>query len=247
MFMNIEKLLLQDLKAGYQWREEINAWECLICSKHFEEGEVFSFGDRFFEANRAILLHVEKEHDQMEQLLASSYNTLTENQQQLLRLFQSGKSDKEIAKELNLSPSTIRYQKFTFREKAKQAKVYLALYEKMIESKGKTEDDLVKIHEGARQVDDRYHITESEREQVLKTTLISRKPLVLKVFPKKEKRKIILLMEIADQFQRNVKYSESELNQVLKGNFDDYVTLRRYLIEYGFMDRTTDCSEYWLK
>ena len=245
--MNIEKLLLHELKSGYQWRKEINGWECLICSKQFEEGEVFSFGDRFFEASRAVHLHVEHNHNLMEQLLASRYNTLTENQQQLLRMFQSGKTDKEIAKELNLSPSTIRNQKFTFREKAKQAKVYLALYERMVESKGKSEDDLIKIHEGARQVDNRYHITESEREQVLKTTLISRNPLVLKVFPKKEKRKIILLMEIADQFQKNVKYSEEEVNKVLKSNFADYVTLRRYLIEYGFMDRATDCSEYWLK
>lgn len=63
----------------------------------------------------------------------------------------------------------------------------------------------------------------------------------------KEKRKIIVLTEIAEQFQKDSKYSEAELNQTLKSNFEDFVTLRRYLIEYGFMDRTTDCSEYWLK
>ena len=245
--MNIEKLLLHELKAGYQWRPESNAWECLVCSKYFEAGEVFSFGGRFFEASRAIQLHVEEEHNQLELLLDSKYNTLTENQRQLLKMFQSGKTDKEIAKELDLSPSTIRHQKFTFREKAKQAKVYLALYERMLENKGKSEDDLIKIHEGARQVDNRYHITEGEREQVLKTTLVSREPLILKVFPKKEKRKIIVLTEIAAQFQKNVRYSELELNQVLKSNFEDFVTLRRYLIEYGFMERTADCSEYWLK
>jgi len=136
-FMNIEKLLLHELKAGYLWRAEINAWECLTCRKKFEAGEVFSFNGRFFDASRAVFLHVEEAHDQMEQLLASKYNMLTENQQQLLRLFQSGKTDKEIAEELELSPSTIRHQKFTFREKAKQAKVYLALYERMLESKGK--------------------------------------------------------------------------------------------------------------
>ena len=244
--MNIENLLLDELKAGCRWRAEINAWECLTCGKHFEMGEVFSFGERFFEASHAATLHVENEHDQMDQLLESKYNTLTKHQQQLLKLFQSGKTDKEIAKDLGVTPSTIRHQRFTFREKAKQAKLYLALYERMLENKEKTDDDLIKIHEGARQVDERYHISESEREQVLKTTLISRKPLKLKVFPKKEKRKIIVLAEIAKQFKNHTKYSEKELNQILKSNFEDFVTLRRYLIEYGFMDRTTDCSVYWL-
>lgn len=27
---------------------------------------------------------------------------------------------------------------------------------------------------------------------------------------------------------------------------EDYVTIRRYLIEYGFMERTNDCKEYWI-
>ncbi|HDR8220879.1 TPA: DUF2087 domain-containing protein, partial [Bacillus cereus] len=26
-----------------------------------------------------------------------------------------------------------------------------------------------------------------------------------------------------------------------------FVTLRRYLIEYGFLDRTDDGSQYWVK
>jgi hypothetical protein len=29
--------------------------------------------------------------------------------------------------------------------------------------------------------------------------------------------------------------------------YDDYVTVRRYLIEYGFLDRKDDGSQYWLK
>jgi len=246
-FMNVEELSLKELKDGYKWQAEINAWVCLSCGEQFEKGEIFSFEGRFFEAERAAEIHVDAQHDQMEHLMISKYNTLTDNQQQLLEKFQSGKTDKEIAKELGLSPSTIRHQKFTFREKAKQAKVYLAIYEQMVANKGKRDDDLIKIHEGAKQVDNRYHITENEKEQILKTTLISREPLVLKVFPKKEKRKIIVLMEIVNQFQANKKYSEAALNQILKSNFDDFVTLRRYLIEYGFMDRTADGSEYWLK
>ncbi|MBJ6950597.1 DUF2087 domain-containing protein, partial [Vibrio cholerae] len=29
--------------------------------------------------------------------------------------------------------------------------------------------------------------------------------------------------------------------------YPDFVTLRRYLIEYGFLDRTDDGSQYWVK
>jgi len=27
----------------------------------------------------------------------------------------------------------------------------------------------------------------------------------------------------------------------------DHATLRRYLIEYGFLERTQDCGTYWVK
>ncbi len=29
--------------------------------------------------------------------------------------------------------------------------------------------------------------------------------------------------------------------------YDDNATIRRYLIEYGFLDRSKDCSKYWVK
>ena len=59
----------------------------------------------------------------------SRYNTLTQNQKTLLSRLAQGWSDQEIAKEAGVSVSTVRHQKFVFREKAKQARVYLALYE----------------------------------------------------------------------------------------------------------------------
>jgi hypothetical protein len=42
-------------------------------------------------------------------------------------------------------------------------------------------------------------------------------------------------------------YAEKEINEILKAIYEDYVMLRRYLIEYGFIDRKSDGSEYWLK
>jgi hypothetical protein len=58
---------------------------------------------------------------------------------------------------------------------------------------------------------------------------------------------LILLREISQRFQSGRIYREKEINEILKDVYDDYVTLRRYLIEHGFLDRKPDGSQYWLK
>ena len=70
----------------------------------------------------------------LSQLISSDtkYNTLTQNQKDLITLFASGMSDKEMAKKLGVTEATIRRQRFTFREKAEQAKYYLAIYEQSL-------------------------------------------------------------------------------------------------------------------
>ncbi|HML47823.1 MAG TPA: transcriptional regulator, partial [Clostridia bacterium] len=59
---------------------------------------------------------------------ASRYVGLTEHQRGFLTRIRRGHTDQDIAQSLGLSPSTVRHQRFTLREKAKQAKLYLALY-----------------------------------------------------------------------------------------------------------------------
>jgi len=69
----------------------------------------------------------------------------------------------------------------------------------------------------------------------------------LSAFPPKQKKKLVILQVIAEQFERGRKYSEKEVNGIIRPIFGDVETLRRYLIEYGFMGRTQNGSEYWLK
>ena len=60
-------------------------------------------------------------------------------------------------------------------------------------------------------------------------------------FPRKEKRKIAVLRHIASYFQNGIRYTEKEVNERLATFWkEDYVTLRRYLIEYGYLDREDD-------
>jgi hypothetical protein len=244
---------IEEIKQGYIYKKESGSFCCLICEKVYEEGDIYSFNDRFLEAKKAIVYHIRECHGSVFEHIIEvdkKYTGLTDHQKSLLSQFNKGISDKDISKITGASPVTVRNQRFSFREKAKQAKIYLALIELMEENYAKqdtVEDRLVKIHNGATMVDERYAITEAEDEKVLSTYFISENPLKLKSFPSKEKRKIVILRKILTQFSSDRKYTEKEVNEVLKAIHADFATTRRYLIEYGFMERTTDCREYWVK
>lgn len=61
--------------------------------------------------------------------------------------------------------------------------------------------------------------------------------------PAPMKKRRIILRAIAEKFSFGRKYSEREVNDILKGVYPDYCTLRRDLIDHGFMDRRE--GEYW--
>lgn len=250
MNINFDEYPVEDIKHGYCYRDETKTFHCLLCKKAFETGEIFRYGERYFDASKAIELHIKQEHGGVfHQLLHtdSKYNTITDKQKELLELLQLGQSDQAIASKLGISASTVRHHKFSFREKAKQAKLFLSLYELALETPVNDKDRLIPIHEGAKMVDDRYITTQEEREKILATVFSSLSPLKLKVFSAKEKKKIVTLQRIAQQFDRGKIYPEEQVNRILKDIYEDYPTIRRYLIEYGFMDRSKDCRDYWVK
>lgn len=248
--MDFSSLSLAELKAGYRFAEQENMYICIHCDLRFQIGQIFSIDDHFYDAEHAVAKHIEAEHSGNFELLLHSttkYNTLTDVQKRLLSLFYSGKSDRDIAKELSLSDSTVRHQKFTFREKAKQAKLYLALYEQAFEKKNADENEIVPIHNSATMVDERYVTTEKERTRILNTAFESLSPLKLKEFSPKAKKQIIILARIAEEFEAGKKYSEQEVTELLKNIYCDHVALRRSLVDYGFLDRTSKGDAYWLK
>lgn len=107
------------------------------------------------------------------------------------------------------------------------------------------EEDLITVHKTANMTDERFAITESEEDKIVKNCFD--KTGHLKEFPTKEKKKIAVLRHISLNFKSGEKYNEKQVNLVLKRIYDDYVSIRRALIVYGFMDRKNDCSEYWVK
>lgn len=254
--MNIfESTTIDEIKNGYTFSSQAHKYICNICDKEFGIGEIFKFGDRYFDAERATNFHIQNEHPDRLQFLMSQdkkYSGITENQKELLSMIHSGMADSDIAKKLGVAQATIRHQRFTFREKAKQAKLFLAIYELAFQGKNINRtsignDDIVEVHKGAKMIDDRYFISKDEEEKIIESMFSSLNPLKLKVFSSKEKKKIVILKKIAEEFDKDKRYGEKEINSTIKDIYDDFATIRRYLVEYGFMERTKDCKEYWLK
>jgi hypothetical protein len=237
---------LEDMVRGYCYQAEAAHYLCLICGRHFENGEVFPVGDRFFSAERMCTKHIEEDHGSVFDYLITFNKGLTglsDQQRDVLIQLHAKKTDQQIAQALKLTSTTIRHYRFKFREKERQAKVYLAL---MMSLKDAPEEVLgiVEPHRSATTIDERYHITDKERKTVLSNYFNEAGQLLQ--FPTKEKRKIIVLTELSKLFKADKIYTEKDIKTILSRVYEDHVTIRRYLIEYGFLDRNTDGSGYWV-
>ncbi|GGM12808.1 DUF2087 domain-containing protein [Nakamurella endophytica] len=65
----------------------------------------------------------------------------------------------------------------------------------------------------------------------------------LTVMPAKLSRRLAVLDVISARFVPGVRYTEPEVNIELRALFDDYVSLRRELVDHGFLDRAD--GWYW--
>lgn len=250
--MNEEKQIwnytVEEIAEGYHAGKD--DYTCVMCGKKFSKGYIYPVGEQLYDAYGAVKQHLGCDHGwTVDYLLSQELNLtgISEVQQQILKLMSEGKEDREIAKIVGIASSTVRNHRFKLREKEKQAKLYLALMQSLEEKinsnismtdNGKIEE----LHSAATMVDERYSITEKEREKTIKTYMDEQG--ALKQFPAREKKKIILLSEIIKNFKCNIAYSEKEVNRVLERIYSDYPTIRRALIEYGFMDRSDDCTVY---
>lgn len=90
----------------------------------------------------------------------------------------------------------------------------------------------------------RFTVKEEEKQKILTTYF---KDGLLETFPRKEKRKVVILEAIVQYFDKDEIYSEREVNEKLKMIYPDFATIRRYLIDYGMLERNKDGTAYWVK
>lgn len=255
--LNIDQSTVTDLKQGWQFDAAKGLYHCLYCPATFDADLVYPLGDQLCTAGRAIRQHVNDIHSSpFDQLLRLDKRLigLTDTQKRVLRMMYAGKTYQDIAQETGNAPSTIRAQRFLFKEKSRQARLMLALAELLDEQENgkspqnsQSSDSFSPIHATATQIDERFAITAADKANVIKNYVLSTDPLVIKALPVKEKRKLVLLAMIAERFDVTRRYTEKEINELIRPIFADYVTIRRYLIEYGYMDRTPSGSAYWVK
>ncbi len=248
----IWKIRVEDMIQGYAQQED--GCTCVLCGEKFEQGRIYEMDGALYDACGAVKRHVTGKHGNTADFLLEKEPGaigISEAQRQILMLMSEGLDDKQIAQRMEVAPSTVRNHRFKLREKEKQARLFLALMgalEQKTDRQMEKSDQgvLEEVHLAATMTDERYSITEKEREKVLAAYMDENG--ALKQFPAREKKKIIVLREIMKNFKSGAQYTEKEVNRVLQRIYEaDYPTLRRYLIEYGFMERTKDCSVYRVK
>jgi hypothetical protein len=61
--------------------------------------------------------------------------------------------------------------------------------------------------------------------------------------PSQRSRKIVILDRLAQEFDVGSRYSERQVNAILRRFHEDVASLRRFLVDEGFLDRAA--GEYW--
>ncbi|MBM7109045.1 hypothetical protein SAM19_02433 [Brevibacillus laterosporus] len=267
------KASMEEIKNGYVYNEKQECFTCLICGQSYEAGIIYPIGENWCEAKKAMKHHIHATHTSMFHFLLSldkKMTGLTDVQRQLLALFYEGQTDAQIVQNgEGRSNSTIRNHRFMLREKEKQAKIFLAIMELLGEASQSTSKSHIASEHSAQSTsnkkkiretkspflavpptvrfqDERFAMTEEEYQEILRTYFPNGLDGMIKEFPLKEKRKAAILHHIVGRFERNKLYTEKEVNAILTTVYNDYAILRRYLIEYGYMDRKADGSSYWL-
>ena len=241
--MDYQEDTIEQLVKGY--KEADGLVSCIYCAARYAVNEVFPLEGKWLNAYGMIQQHIAKTHTSPFHALLeldAKVNGLSDVQREMLSLFYEQLSDKEIVEQSSVnSISTVRQHRFKLREKERQAKMLVALMQLL------KEPTHYAIHKGAKQVDERYSIEQAERDKVLATYFKHGLDGAIETIPSKEKKKLIILQHILKRFEIGKQYAEKEVNEILKTVHTDFVSLRRHLIEYGFMDRSDNGSAYWVK
>ena len=68
----------------------------------------------------------------------------------------------------------------------------------------------------------------------------------IRALPTQQKKRLAILRHVLAAFEPNTRYTEKQVNAILKRfSKDDYVTVRRYLVDYRLMAREGGGGAYW--
>jgi predicted transcriptional regulator len=67
----------------------------------------------------------------------------------------------------------------------------------------------------------------------------------IRAFPAQQKKELAILRHVVAVFEPDRRYSEKQVNRLLRQFSDDTARLRRHLVDFGFMDREGGGGDYW--
>jgi hypothetical protein len=240
---------VQQLIDGYTSNDRM--FECMFCDGSFRKGHIYPLGEDMVEAELAMKSHISEAHGSAFHALldlGKKGTGLSEIQRTLLRHFFDGLPDKEIQPLVGgVSLSTIRNHRFVLREKARQARVFLALMELLESGDQDPGSRFIDIPGLKSAGDERFAITEAEFRKIVRANFPDGPGGMLARFPKKQKHKVAVLVQILKRFDASRRYTQREVNEILSTASEDYTTLCRYMVDFGFLGRTRDGAEYWVE
>lgn len=259
--MEVDTLSVEELESGL--RTGIRGPVCVVCGKHFENGVIYRESTVLMDADLAAATHVKKVHGGMLRVLLDlqkEKNGLTDLQKTVVECLARGLSDREIGKALGgRTESTVRNHRFQLRRRITEARILAAiagiLETAERERPGPGADgapgtqaagSFITYHADLPADDERIVTTRQEAERILGRYMDETHGLRMTGFPKKQKEKLVLLKRISEEFESGRHYTEKEVNTILRPIYDDYVTIRRYLIDYRFILREPGGGDYWL-
>jgi hypothetical protein len=241
-------MTVHDLKTGFLHRSRPEGFQCLHCGRSYEQGVVYPVGDHLYDARRAVEDHLDREHGgPFAALLGTGKEGtgLSDIQRSVVEASYEGLTDRQIADKLGgKSASTIRNHRFLLRKRRREARAFLAIME-ILDEHGEHGERFIQFHPAMPVDDDRLMITEAEARKLLDKYFDGPDLGQLLRFPKKEKHKLVILRHVTARFAGGRRYPEREVNRILGEFFEDHTTLKRYLVDYRFLARERDGSEYW--
>lgn len=149
-------------------------------------------------------------------------------------LAQEAHSVERLAERLGLKPATLSRQLAKLLEAGLAHPVPPNLYQLDLKNLHHLKKDLFSLEKG-----------ESEGEQnaddkILNAFLDGER---LKHLPARPAKLQVVLNWLAHKFDPEVRYPERTVNQILQRHHPDYASLRRFLVDYGFMQR--QAGIYW--
>ena len=153
-------------------------------------------------------------------------------------------SVEELAELLKLKPSTVSHHLARLSEaglvKARSESYYnvYQLDQTVLEEKRRTMFSQSELSSVAAEVD-----VDAYDKKVIRD--FTRKDGSLKTLPSQRKKLEAILRYIVKAFEPEKRYSEKQVNELLKRYHDDTATLRRELVGFGLMQREGGGGEYW--